>query len=570
MAPRRLDRRDRPAPIYLHIGGPSTGTTYLQQLMAANGEVLARDGFLLPGRSWRDVVLATHDALSYARQAEQNDVVRAADGRWDRLAEEMTAHGGKATVLSMEFLCWAKPSAAERIVASLGDADVHVVLTVRDTASVLRSQWQTNCRNGAEVPLRRLIWGLRQIVGKDGTPASRPERMIDRAMGVPRMIDTWVPLVGADHFHVVTVPYRSDDPDLLWKRFAGVVGIDPAHCRERAVESNASLGLPSSELMRLLNLELGPVPRTEYLRTMKALLARDILGERADQERRVSLNRPGRNLSAQWNERVREAIGTSGVHRVGSLDDLPVTKVGKDVPTALEKPTDEELLFAASWARKGLVEAIGTLEDKVAALREERGYDDTAPVSGDSDEGESDVPDDPEDDGPDDDPEDTGLDRKAQLERQLRDRTPEIGLALTEIIGLVRQAMPLGAELASLRGGRRLRELPDPTDERGGPLLGLFLAQVEVLEDRVAVGPGGGRGHDGGDELLLGQPDLLREQRQPVPPEAAGDLGQPGLVAAEERREEGAESGELAVVGDAGIELVDRVDDLVARAAART
>ena len=95
-------------------------------------------------------------------------------GRWDRLAEEMTAHRGKATILSMEFLCWAKPAAAERIVTSLGDADVHVVLTVRDTASVLRSQWQTNCRNGAEVPLRRLIWGLRQVVEKEGTPASRP------------------------------------------------------------------------------------------------------------------------------------------------------------------------------------------------------------------------------------------------------------------------------------------------------------------------------------------------------------------------------------------------------------
>ena len=114
---------------------------------------------------------------------------------------------------------------------------------------------------------------------------------------------------------------------------------------------------------------------------MKALLARDILGERADQERKVTLNRPGRNLSARWNNRVREAIGTSGVRLVGSLDDLPVTKVGKDVSAELETPTDEELLFAAAWARKGLVEAIGTLEGKVAALREEHGYDDSAPVT---------------------------------------------------------------------------------------------------------------------------------------------------------------------------------------------
>ena len=468
MAPRWLDRRDRPAPVYLHIGGPSTGTTYLQRVMAANRDVLTRAGFLLPGRSWRDVVLATHDALSLARTsaAHETDLTRAAGGRWDRLAEEMTGHRGKASVLSMEFLCWAKPEAAARIVASLGGTEgreVHVVLTVRDTASVLRSQWQTNCRNGSDVPLRRLIWGLRQIVEKDDVPASRPERMIDRAMGIPRMIDTWVPLVGADRFHVVTVPYRSDDPDLLWKRFAGVVGIDASRCRERSVESNASLGLPSSELMRLLNIELGPVARSEYLRTMKALLARDILGERADQERKVTLNREGRNVSARWNKRVREAIRTSGVHLVGDLEDLPVQKADRAVPSELAAPTDEELLLAAAWARDGLALAIRELADKAAALRDRPGDDDgswSADSSGEVGSGEPEDPphqdpdgnpheDPPEDAG--DDPDDARLALRAKLDRQLSERTPEVGLALTEIASLVRQAMPLGAEIASLR-----------------------------------------------------------------------------------------------------------------------
>ncbi|RHW28707.1 hypothetical protein D0Z08_02320 [Nocardioides immobilis] len=468
MALRRLDRdrSDRPAPVYLHIGGPSTGTTYLQRLMAANREELTEQGFLLPGRSWRDVVLATHDALS---SAPKTDLVRAAGGRWDRLAEEMLAHRGRATVLSMEFLCWAKPPAAERIIASLGDAEVHVVLTVRDTASVLRSQWQTNCRNGAEVPLRRLIWGLRQSVEKDGPPSSRPERMVDRSMGVPRMIDTWVPLVGADRFHVVTVPMHSSDPDLLWKRFAGVIGIDPSRCRERSVESNASLGLPSSELMRLLNIELGPITRTEYLRTMKALLARDILGERADQERKVTLNRPGRNLSARWNDRIRQAVSTSGVDLVGSLDDLPVEPPGKDVPVELAMPTDEELLFAAAWARTGLERAIGELETTIATLREEQEHDAGAPSADDDDHDEHEHDDHDEHDGHDgqddgdDDPDDAGLDRRAVLERQLRDRTPEVGLALTEIIGLVRKAMPLGTEVAALRV-RPSSPQPDPGD----------------------------------------------------------------------------------------------------------
>jgi len=458
MAPRWLDRdrHDRPAPIYLHIGGPSTGTTYLQGLMSANADALAGAGFLLPGRSWRDVVLATHDALNPTRHT---DLTRAAAGRWDVLAEQMVAHRGKATVLSMEFLCWAKPDAAERIVASLADAEVHVVLTVRDTAAVLRSQWQTNCRNGAEVPLRRLIWGLRQVLEKDGQPTTRPERMVDRAMGVPRMIDTWVPLIGADRFHVVTVPLESPDPDLLWRRFAGVVGMDPRLCVAPPAESNASLGLASSELMRLLNLELGPVSRTEYLRTMKSLLARDILGERATQERKVTLNRPGRNLSARWNSRLRAAIDASGVDLVGDLEDLPVARAPKSESAELDMPTDDELLFAAASARTGLEQAIDALGENVDRLREELGYDGDTPLVDASDSDDPD--DDPDgddgeagggaDDGADDDPEHEGLDSGTMLERQLRDRTPEVGLALSEIVGLVRQAMPLGAELARLR-----------------------------------------------------------------------------------------------------------------------
>ncbi|KAA1421066.1 hypothetical protein F0U44_01705 [Nocardioides humilatus] len=466
MSPRWLDRdrRDRPAPIYLHIGGPSTGTTYLQRLMAANGEVLEKSGVLLPGRSWRDVVLATHDVLS---ATVKTDLTEAAGGRWERLAEEMVAHRGRATVLSMEFLCWAKPAVAERILASLEGAEVHVVLTVRDTAAVLRSQWQTNCRNGAEVPLRRLIWGLRQAVEKDGAPSTRPERMIDRAMGVPRMIETWVPLVGAERFHVVTVPLQSDDPDLLWKRFAGVVGINPAKCKERAVESNASLGLPSSELMRLLNLELGPVTRSDYLRTMKSLLARDILGERADQERKVTLNRPGRNLSARWNGRLRDAIETSGVDLVGSLDDLPVTRTPKTISSELDNPSDEELLLAAAWARRGLDEAIVDLQGRVTAFREEHGYGETplselrAANSDDPDDGDDGH--DGQDDGPDDDPDDDGLVGHSLLERQLKERTPEVRLALTDVIDRVRVAMPLGAELAALRAVAASAPA-DPTD----------------------------------------------------------------------------------------------------------
>lgn len=451
----------RPRRVYLHIGGPSTGTTYLQRFLTANRAELAAVGYFLPG-PWRDVVLATHDALSFGRTtAKRNDLVSAAGGRWDRLAEQLTSYDGAAALVSMEFLCWAKPPAAARIIETLADAEVHVVLTVRDSAAVLRSQWQTNCRNGEDVPLRRMIWGLRQAV-RGAEPATKPERMISRAMGVPRVIETWLPLVGPDRFHVVTVPLANDDPDLLWKRFAGVVGLEPGRFREQAKETNQSLGLPSSELMRLLNLELGPVPRTDYLRTMKALLARDILGARAGRERKVTLNRQGRNLSARWNGRVREAITASGVDLVGTLDDLPLTRVGEEVPAELDAPTDEELLDAAAWARDGLVAAIADLEERLAALRADR-PESTDGATVEESDAETDEETDDTGDARDgsggvgeesDDPEDQGQDARARLERQLAERSPELGAALTGLAALVRRAIPLGAEVAALRQDR--------------------------------------------------------------------------------------------------------------------
>ena len=45
--------------VYLHIGLPKTGTTYLQTLMWNNREVLAGQGVLLPGDSRRQHLWAS-------------------------------------------------------------------------------------------------------------------------------------------------------------------------------------------------------------------------------------------------------------------------------------------------------------------------------------------------------------------------------------------------------------------------------------------------------------------------------------------------------------------------------
>lgn len=448
--------------IYLHIGAPSTGTTYLQRLMIANKERLAEAGYLFPGARWEHVVRAVRDVMG---TAEHDPRLRAeAEGMWARLSEEMLSYDGRAVILSMEFLCFAEPEVAARVVESLSDAEVHVILTARDTASVIRSQWQTSCRNGSKVPLQRLLWGLRTTLNSEEPPDSRPVRMVTRALGIPRMLDTWTPLVGPKRMHVVTVPRGGDDPDLLWKRFASVVGVKPEVATEKAVHANTSLGLPSSELLRMVNIALGDVHRIEYRRVVKSTLARDILGELADREPKVALNRPGRNMSARWNDRVREAITRSGARLVGSLDDLPTDPAPEDTPVELAKPSEEEMLAAAAYAAEQMETVIAELEAKVADVRAGRDVGPDTDEDDHHDEHDDRHEGDDGDDGHEGDRGDGGADGsdgdgsgptgpRGPL-RQLENKSEPVRQAVWDLTGLVRRAVDLQLELTTLRASR--------------------------------------------------------------------------------------------------------------------
>ena len=93
--------------------------------------------------------------------------------------------------------------------------------------------------------------------------------------------------------------------------------------------------------------------------------------------------------------------------------------------------------------------------------------------------------------------------------------------------------------------------------------------EAEVLEDRVAVGPGRRRVQHRLHELLLRQAEVGRRARQPVTVQAGVDRRAPARVAAQERREQARGAGQLAVARGAGKQVVDRVQDLVVAAAAR-
>ncbi|MDP3969968.1 MAG: hypothetical protein Q8Q02_17015 [Nocardioides sp.] len=332
--------------VFLHIGAMKTGTTYLQTLLQGNRKKLREHGFLLPGKQG-DFTRGARDVLGITGNDE---ALRArVDGVWQALTDEMRAWDGSASLYSMEFLSFANKRKAKRILRSLHGVDVHVVLTVRDSLGALPAQWQTYSRNRGTVSWPDFAVEVRE--GTDG-PALKT---FHRAQDVIRMLDVWTPLVSEDRFHVVTVPPSSAPRDLLWERFAGLVGVDPATVRTDKVRGNPSLGYASSDLLRRANPAMAGVRLSAYQKVVR-YAGREVLAARREAEPKHRLDEATAAFAAAWNADVRERLVHGGVHVVGDLEDLP-TVADPARLDAGDRPEDVDpdlVADAALGARVGL------------------------------------------------------------------------------------------------------------------------------------------------------------------------------------------------------------------------
>ena len=89
--------------VFLHIGLPKTGTTYLQSVLWDAKASLARDGYLLPGRWHREHLWA---ALELQGRPNLERRHPKAPGTLARLVRAVNRHNGPA-ILTHEFMCGA-------------------------------------------------------------------------------------------------------------------------------------------------------------------------------------------------------------------------------------------------------------------------------------------------------------------------------------------------------------------------------------------------------------------------------------------------------------------------------
>jgi hypothetical protein len=188
-----------------------------------------------------------------------------------------------------------------------------------------------------------------------------------------RLARCWGASLPPESVHVVTVPPRGAPRDLLWRRFAGLLGL-PADEFELGVRANESLGVEQVELLRLLNAALGDrLPRPgPYPATVKRVYAHQVLAARPGT--RLALDRADLELVGERAAADVAALRTLGVDVVGDLDELLVADVpGDRAGTIRQKVPADRLLEESLEATIGLLEEIDATRarhrDELSRLR---------------------------------------------------------------------------------------------------------------------------------------------------------------------------------------------------------
>jgi hypothetical protein len=327
-----------PSTVFLHVGLHKTGTTYLQNLLRANTDALARQGLYYPDLAGHvGHALAAWD-LHGLRPAGAVD--KRIAGSWSLTANAVNSCGLPRALVSAERLSVSTPRQAKRAVQSFPSSDVRVIVTARDLGRVLVSSWQEKVKGGK-------TWTWREFADAVQDPeayAVEPARSFWLEHDLLRVCETWEAVVSADKVTVVTVPRPGSSPDELLARFSGLIGIDPASLTETPAWTNESVGVAGTEVIRRLNTELtGSLNQRQQTHLVKGGLAQALA--RGTTLSRFRLPDEEFGWVSKRADQLVDDVAARGYDIVGDLDELRVTSVGTG--RRPDSATDEELLEAA-------------------------------------------------------------------------------------------------------------------------------------------------------------------------------------------------------------------------------
>lgn len=331
--------------VFVHIGTPKSGTTYLQSLWWHNRDALAARGLLLPGGS-ADVQFHA-SAVVRDNAGVLATMTREQLGAWDRLVEEVGAWHGDALVTQEQLVETSQADAAralDRLAAVAGE--VHVVLTARDLVRQVPSAWQQRVKHGSPTTLRKFY----KRVAKDD-----PTFNFWHHQDVPRILDRWADGLPPEHVHVVPLPRPGADPALLWRRTCELLGTDDAGLSLDAPVANETLDPAEIAFLRGVNAHF----RDAHLDVATSRRVKGFMEPRLGGRppTRIALAPDMHAWLVERGIRMVEELAGAPWHVVGDLDDLrpdpdPGDGVDPDaVPVADVLAVAQDFLAAELLAR---------------------------------------------------------------------------------------------------------------------------------------------------------------------------------------------------------------------------
>jgi hypothetical protein len=327
------DRRQR---LYLHVGLPKSGSTYLQSVLGNNRGALKELSYVYPYVHQEGMFHAAVEmAGSPARWGLEREQIQ---GTFELLLRRGRRIGG-TVLISHEIFGWADDDQIGRIKGLVEDFEVHVVVTVRDLGHTLTAEWQERVKNGALFTFEEYAAGiLKQLPDGTGDQAD-----FWPSQNLVALLDRWQALSPPERIHVVVTPPGGAAPGVLWGRFAEAIGLTPDSIGLSDVpRRNESLGIGQIAFLRQVLQALdGRLKQPWRSRVAKRWFAQTLLS-RAQSPRPATPPEVAERLSRvsqSWIDQVR-----SGGFRIhGDLAQL-LPAIGDDTLRHPDDVTDADML----------------------------------------------------------------------------------------------------------------------------------------------------------------------------------------------------------------------------------
>ena len=340
--------------IVFHIGPPKTGSTYLQELLWANREVLRSNGVFLPGSRQR-----SHHHVARDIRGQQHSPTQPQDdwaGAFEAMMLEIERADAPTSVISSELLARTPTDRIRRVFDRCEGFEVHVVYGIRDLARQVTSVWQQGVRHSNPRRLHDWLTEVRARSDEVGFWGTHDAITV---------LSRWAPS-DPSRMHVFTMPESGGDTEFV-DRFRRAIGWE-CEIDTDLERTNESLGFLEATLLSQIQEKIPPMHWGRREEITRAFIARRVLAGRPDPLPILIPEEFRGWLEEQSAARI-EFLRQSDFEIIGSLDDLRLDE--SRFGDVSEAGHEAEMLDAATDVIGQLVERQANLAIRVDRLSRE-------------------------------------------------------------------------------------------------------------------------------------------------------------------------------------------------------